>query len=166
MEELQEIVNLDLENLQRKDREQAEVFVKIYLLHLFTTILLQSAENKFNLVVDKLRQQPNEQQLKKTLDEAFKILNSLNAMYANHEKAELATVNKYLDYINIEIDILQTEIKRFLTRFVIDPFFDPKNQRKRASKTDLMEDPDDALVGNAVYYCQYEANLLKNWEFG
>ncbi|CAH0559059.1 unnamed protein product [Brassicogethes aeneus] len=149
IDDLQNLVEMDLQQVITKNGLHCEVY-----------------ENKFNLIIDKLRQQPSEAKLKKVLDEAFKFLRNVDNMYTSQEKAEIVVVKKYLDNIKMEIGVLRPEIQRFLKTFQIDEYFDPKSQRPRASKTKIVVDPSEYLMNPDITLCKYKTYLLKNWMFG
>lgn len=76
-------------------------------------------------------------------------------------------MDKYRELVEIEIDVLMAEIKRFLYLHPQDEERDPKKQRKRASQeSQVLIDPTEALIPNQMLFCRYEVEAVSNWMFG
>ncbi|XP_074033953.1 uncharacterized protein isoform X2 [Leptinotarsa decemlineata] len=124
-------------------------------------------EIELNIVLEKLRQSPNEKKLENHFDEAITILDNLEKLYNSHCVSETQVLQKYKTMMDIEIEVLMSEIKRFLVLHPPDAERDPKKQRKRASQTvEVKIDPNENLVPRQILYCTYQVDAVKNWMFG
>lgn len=69
--------------------------------------------------------------------------------------------------VETEIEVLISELKRFLVMHPPDEERDPKKQRKRASQTSDMEvDPKELHIPPQIIYCVFHVDAAKNWMFG
>lgn len=69
--------------------------------------------------------------------------------------------------MDLEIDVLMTEIKRFLVLHPPDEERDPKKQRKRASQeSQVIVDPTEEMIPHQMLFCRYEVDAVANWMFG
>ncbi|VEN64710.1 unnamed protein product [Callosobruchus maculatus] len=124
-------------------------------------------EAKLNILIDKLRQGPNEKKLNKTVQEVYRILDGIKNAYGIHCNSEIQVVQKYRTLVECEIDVLLAEITRLLTVFPPDEDRDPKKQRGRGSQIETTKlDPDEALLPMQMLYCIFQVDAVKNWMFG
>lgn len=69
--------------------------------------------------------------------------------------------------MEVEVEVLISELKRFLIMHPADEERDPKKQRKRASQISEIEiDPKEAFVPAQIMYCIFHVDAAKNWMFG
>lgn len=69
--------------------------------------------------------------------------------------------------IEIDIEVLITELNRFLVVHPPDENRDPKKQHKRASQISEVDiDPNEAYIPSQMLYCIFHADAAKNWMFG
>ncbi|KAF7274785.1 hypothetical protein GWI33_012554 [Rhynchophorus ferrugineus] len=121
---------------------------------------------KLNVLLDTLRQEPTEDKVNKTFEEIKKHLNSMDELCRTQFQAETTTTKKYTTYLDQALDILIAELNRFLVIYPPDMEKDPKIQRKRASRTSEMADPNEDLIPNQIWYCKFEVDAVTNWGFG
>ncbi|KAF7276431.1 hypothetical protein GWI33_010331, partial [Rhynchophorus ferrugineus] len=121
---------------------------------------------KLNVLLDTLRQEPTEDKVNKTFEEIKKHLNSMDELCRTQFQAETTTTKKYKTYLDQALDILIAELNRFLVIYPPDMEKDPKIQRKRASRTSEMADPNEDLIPNQIWYCKFEVDAVTNWGFG
>lgn len=69
--------------------------------------------------------------------------------------------------MELEVEVLIAEIKRFLTIHPLDEENDPKKQRKRASQMSELEiDPNESFIPQQIIYCTFHVEAIKNWKLG
>lgn len=146
----QVLVECDVQNTVAKNSHSAQIF-----------------EIKVNVLLDKLRQCPEEKKLEKLLQEAKQMLDEVEKNYAAHYASEIQVAVKYHTVIETEIDILMAEIRRYLAIYPRDDERDPKKQRKRASQESTKPvDSNEQLIPINLLYCIFQIDAVKNWKFG
>ncbi|CAH1961586.1 unnamed protein product [Acanthoscelides obtectus] len=124
-------------------------------------------EAKLNILIDKLRQGPNEKKLNKLVNEVYGILDGIKNAYVVHCNTEIQVVQKYKSMVECEVEVLMAEISRLLIIYPPDEDRDPKKQRGRGSQTEVTKiDPDEALLPMQMLYCIFQVDAVKNWMFG
>ncbi|CAH1130833.1 unnamed protein product [Ceutorhynchus assimilis] len=127
----------------------------------------EASETKLNVLIDTLRQEPGKEKLKKTFEDVKKMFYVLDNSYKAQHQIEIALMRKYKHVQELKVDVLVTEVKRFLNFYPPDPEIDPKIQRKRASQTSIapMDDTEN-LISTQMLYCTFQIKAISNWQFG
>ncbi|KAH1025528.1 uncharacterized protein LOC109536799 isoform X1 [Dendroctonus ponderosae] len=128
--------------------------------------LTEPYETKMNILIDTLRQEASKEKTHKTMGEVMKLLSVIEGLYMNQYQSEVAVPKKYKNLLELKVDILIEEVKRFLEVYPPDKEKDPKIQRKRASQTSEIADPNDNLIPNQMLYCEFQIGAISNWQFG
>ncbi|CAG9828039.1 unnamed protein product [Diabrotica balteata] len=126
---------------------------------------LQTYEASLNIEIEKLREGSNEKALSNALDNIYSILDKMELSYKTQSVNEMEVVNKYKNMMDLGIEVLMAEIKRFLDIHPPDLEMDPKIQRRRASQMTLQES-EDPILPIQILYCVFQVDAVKNWMFG
>ncbi|CAG9828038.1 unnamed protein product [Diabrotica balteata] len=127
--------------------------------------LTDTYEASLNIEIEKLREGSNEKALSNALDNIYSILDKMELSYKTQSVNEMEVVNKYKNMMDLGIEVLMAEIKRFLDIHPPDLEMDPKIQRRRASQMTLQES-EDPILPIQILYCVFQVDAVKNWMFG
>lgn len=147
IKELQILVLRDLENTIKQNGSSSDCH-----------------EANLNIVLEELRQGCNIRELDKSLENVKKILDKMEETYIWDAKCEIQVVTKYKTMMETGIEVLISELKRFLTVHPPDYEKDPKKQRRRASQISMREQEQGLPL--QILYCVFQVGAVKNWMFG
>ncbi|XP_072377369.1 uncharacterized protein [Diabrotica undecimpunctata] len=127
--------------------------------------LTDTYEASLNIEIEKLMEGSNEKALSNALDNIYNILDKMELSYKTQSVNEMEVVNKYKNMMDLGIEVLMAEIKRFLEVHPPDLEMDPKIQRRRASQITFQEN-EDPILPIQILYCVFQVDAVKNWMFG
>lgn len=90
--------------------------------------LTEPYETKLNILIDTLRQEASRDKTHKTMGEVKKFLSVIEGLYLSQYQSEVGVPKKYKHLLELKIDILIEEVKRFLEVYPPDQERDPKIQ--------------------------------------
>ncbi|XP_050498231.1 uncharacterized protein LOC126879219 isoform X2 [Diabrotica virgifera virgifera] len=126
---------------------------------------LQTYEASLNIEIEKLMEGSNEKDLSNALNNIYNILDKMELSYKTQSINEMEVVNKYKNMMNVGIEVLMAEVKRFLDVHPPDFEMDPKIQRRRASQITFYE-IEEPILPIQILYCVFQVAAVKNWMFG
>uniref|UniRef100_A0A6P7GM02 Uncharacterized protein LOC114339768 n=1 Tax=Diabrotica virgifera virgifera TaxID=50390 RepID=A0A6P7GM02_DIAVI len=148
VKELQDVVLKDIEETIRKNGHLTDTY-----------------EASLNIEIEKLMEGSNEKDLSNALNNIYNILDKMELSYKTQSINEMEVVNKYKNMMNVGIEVLMAEVKRFLDVHPPDFEMDPKIQRRRASQITFYE-IEEPILPIQILYCVFQVAAVKNWMFG